>query len=153
MRRLSMFSAVRRVKARTAAKAMLHQTLSTLTSPFGEKTVPGWIYEDPYVLGYLMFLAFFAIDLATLNKLLGDDRSKVAIQALAHVAGANWRVAVENAGNFYSERNEAFLEGLHRADRCVGVAYGVLGPEHDIRRSRSTFRMLRRLVYRPHSRL
>jgi hypothetical protein len=46
-----MVSVFRRVKALGFAKSMLEQTLAPLAM-FGE-TIPGSIYEDPYVLGYL----------------------------------------------------------------------------------------------------
>jgi hypothetical protein len=124
-----MLSMFRRVKALGFAKTMLEQTLAPLTM-FGG-TIPGSIYEDPYVLGYLNHIANCGMTLATRDKLSVEDRGRVAIEAFHAIAGANGRVAVENAVRFASEQNELYLEGQRQADRMVRVAYGQLKPSDD----------------------
>jgi hypothetical protein len=124
-----MLSAIRRAKALSVAKAMLQQTLAPLTA-FGE-TVPRWIYEAPYVLGYLGGLTSFAITVATQDKLSAEDRGRVAVEAFHAIAGANGRIAVENTVRFASEQHDAYADGRRQADRLVRVAYGQLGSEDD----------------------
>jgi hypothetical protein len=124
-----MFGVFRRAKALSVSKALLQQTLATLTW-FG-RTVPGTIYEDPYVLGYLVGMAHFAIKLATQEKLSMVDQVRVALEAIHATAGANGRVAAENSVRFSSEKNEFFREGHRQAIRISQVADGQLGPNDD----------------------
>jgi hypothetical protein len=124
-----MLSMFRRVKALGFAKTMLEQTLAPLTM-FGE-TIPGSIYEDPYVLGYLHHIANCGMTLATRDKLSVEDRGRVAIEAFHAIAGANGRVAVENTVRFVEEQHELYLEGQRQADLMLRVAYGRLKPSDD----------------------
>ena len=125
-----MFGAFRRAKALGVVKTMLQQTLEPL-SRWGETTIPSSIYEDPYVLGYLVGIAGFGVKLATQDKLSTDDVGLVTIEAFHAIAGVNGRIAVENVVHFASEQNKRFREGQHQANSMVRVAYGLLGPNDD----------------------
>jgi hypothetical protein len=124
-----MFAAFRRAKALSVVKTMLDQTLAPLT--IGGRTIPSSIYEDPYVLGYLMAVIGFGTELATQRKLSVDDVGRVSIDALNAIAGTNGRLAVENAIRFSSEKGADFREGQRQANRLHLVAYGLLGPKDD----------------------
>ena len=124
-----MFGAFRRAKAVSVVKTMLNQTLAPLTA-FGQ-IIPGSIYEDPYILGYLTAISGFGTEMATQGKLSVDDIGRVSIEAFHAIAGANGRIAVENTIRFSTEQNRQFREGQRQANRMIEVMYGQLGPDDD----------------------
>ena len=110
---------------RTAkATAYVENMLTSFIKPanvFGP--IPNSIYEDPYVLGYLMALATSGAAMANNEvadgKLSVADAANVALRGLEDAAGASGRMAV-------------FHDGYHHGDKMISVMFGILASENDL---------------------
>jgi hypothetical protein len=96
--------------------------------------IPNSIYEDPYVLGYLMALATSGAAMAN-NEVAGGklsvaDAANVALRGLEEAAGASGRMAVSNV--FKYKNNAQFRDGYHHGDRMISVMFGKLASENDL---------------------
>jgi hypothetical protein len=128
------FNVFRRYKMRYnaigAVTKMLKEFLASETAL--QTLLPGAIYEDPYVFGYLGEVAMVGADLANAtlaqNKLSLEDRARVARGAIVAIAGIK---GYHGAKNLVSLRREEFLEGKRQAHKMMAVMCGQLGPEDD----------------------
>jgi hypothetical protein len=120
---------------RTAkAAAFVENMLTSFIKPanvFGP--IPDSIYEDPYVLGYLMALATsgaaMANDAVAGGKLSIADAANVALRGLEDAAGASGHMAVSNVLKY--KDNAQFQDGYRHGDRMIGVMFGLLTAEND----------------------
>jgi hypothetical protein len=126
-----MFKFFRTAKATAYVENMLTSFINP-ASVFGP--VPNSIYEDPYVLGYLMALATIGAAMANMEfaggKLSVADGAQVAMRGLEDAAGANGRAAVSNVIKFKND-DYRYREGYRNGDRMMGVMIGTLSAEDD----------------------
>jgi hypothetical protein len=108
---------------------MLEQTLAPLRI-FGQ-TVPNRIFEDAYLLGYMMAIVAFAIEMFSGGKLSIEDKGRVSIAAFRAVTGINSSTTIERIVELSSAENPEFHEGRRQANRMLNVTYGQIGPKDD----------------------
>jgi hypothetical protein len=121
-----MFAAIRRAKATSAVKTVLHSFFAPLTV-FGN-TVPNTIYEDPFVLGYFSvlievgFLASNTVDLSV------EDKDFVRWDVLQQLAGDyNAKSAIRNIETCIKLHDPELIRGTQEAGLLVRVMYGMIG--------------------------
>lgn len=127
-----MFKFFRTARAAAYVEKMIRSFLIPATQALSGP-VSNSIYEDPYVLGYLMALAAAGAALANNTfaggKLSDADCTNVAMRGLEHAVGASGRTAVSNMLKY--ENDDHFLLGVDRGHRMIGVMLGKLTAEYD----------------------
>jgi hypothetical protein len=125
-----MFKFFRTAKATVYVEKMLTSFIIP-ANVFGP--IPNSIYEDPYVLGYLMALAASGAEMAN-NEVAGGklsvaDAANVALRGLEDAAGASGRMAVSNVLKY--KNNAQFQDGYHHGYKMISVMFGILRSEND----------------------
>lgn len=124
-----MFPWTRRKKAVEAAVAALRPVIATAQMSGGMSTS---IYYDPYVVGYLSFLASFFAKAETNNKASSTDVGIAMQTAFTNVCNVNGEEMAKYAVELIERNDEGYFQGSNDASVACFYNAGLINESSDI---------------------
>ncbi len=122
---MSWFRSKRKVAAEAATQAL--RPLIALAGMSGGMS--HWMWQDPYLLGFMNFTASFYAKAETNGKVGAEDLGNAIFEAFGNVSNMDGKAIAMRGVEFAEGRDPDFSDGMHDAMTIAYFSAGLIGPD------------------------